>query len=77
MPKNHTIPTEVRRAFRDYEEGDGLIRKIGSRDGADFYRYCFPDDVLIGLPIVVMHKEGHVVTLDADEAHDVCMSFCK
>ena len=66
------IPQIVKDAASDLiEEYGDNFDYLGKYEGADAYRFKFPEDADTGFPFVYIHKDGKVTEITGFEALDI------
>ena len=66
--KNDFIPKAVKEAARGFTRFGGELRKIGSKNGYDFYTCFFPEGntYILGIPQVYLWDGEHVKKIAAE-----------
>lgn len=72
------IPEEIKRVFAGHPSSEGEIVLLGSKDGVDYYRFRYFEDLDIGFPTVYGYDGGDiVVVVTGFEALDLIGLFVK
>ncbi len=73
-----TIPEQIKIAAKELIDMFGShFEYLGKRDGADFYRFKFPDDSETGFPCVYQYENGKVLEITGFHALDIIRLFVK
>ena len=50
------------------------LRYRGKLDGSQLWQFCFPDDMVVGLPVLYQYKNGKVTQMDGERAAELLAS---
>lgn len=72
------IPEQVIAAAQELIDIYGSnIDYLGEYEGADYYIYHFPDEIIAGYPFVYRYSNGEVVTISGPETFSIIDLFLK
>lgn len=74
----HIIPKAVKQEAEYLSKMYGEhISYLGKEDGAEYYKFDFPEDTDTGFPVVYQYADGLVMSIEGFSALDIICSFVK
>lgn len=65
----NNIPAPVKKSCSELINRFGnRLKFIGMRNGSQIWQFRLPDTATVGLPVVMLYKDGKVTDMDGEEA---------